>query len=324
MGQRDQCGFDLPFRLQPVPLQLDVETVTENLRKTVERPFRLLVLPFEQQPSDRAVYPAGQGDQPVGTVREPVDRNLGLLAAVSVKERAAAQVEKVAVSGLRGGQHVQAVRRHRSRLGGRHPTVAGPFPAYAQGQADNRLDPGLAGGDGELERAEQVAGVGDRNRGHAVLLAPGDQLLHPERTLRERIGGPNGQVNEFRVRHRFPPPGSRSVRWPSCSIAAAGRDSVRTCTVSPRTPCLPEQDRPRQVFRVPADACVGRSGNSPRRRGRRARPSGRRAAANQAPSSCGESTTRPSYSSTTRSIRRARSRLWVATSAEMPVSAMIC
>jgi hypothetical protein len=59
----------------------------------------------------------------------------------------------------------------------------------------------LAGGERELERAEQIVGVGDRDRRHAVQLAELDQFLDPDRALGQRVGGVDPKMDEIGMRH---------------------------------------------------------------------------------------------------------------------------
>ncbi len=58
--------------------------------------------------------------------------------------------------------------------------------------------PGGRGGDRELHRAEQVAGIGDRDRRHAVLLAQVGQVLGADRALGQRVGGMDAEMDESR------------------------------------------------------------------------------------------------------------------------------
>src|SRR3954453_11663366 len=53
----------------------------------------------------------------------------------------------------------------------------------------------------EYQRAEQVAGIGDGDRRHILLLAELDQLLDLDRSFGERIGGVDAQVDEIGNRH---------------------------------------------------------------------------------------------------------------------------
>ena len=53
-------------------------------------------------------------------------------------------------------------------------------------------DAGLA----ELQRAEQVGGVGDRHRRHAALARQGRELVRLDRAFAQRIGGVDAQMDE--------------------------------------------------------------------------------------------------------------------------------
>ena len=70
--------------------------------------------------------------------------------------------------------------------------------------ADDRLHAGLGAGGSEFERAEQIAGIGDRNGRHRLGAAEAGQFLDFYRTRRQRIGGMDPKMNEIGKRHRGP------------------------------------------------------------------------------------------------------------------------
>ena len=61
--------------------------------------------------------------------------------------------------------------------------------------ADDRLD-ALRGLLGELERAEEVAGIGDAERRHLVAVGELDERLQRQRALEQRIGRVAVQMDE--------------------------------------------------------------------------------------------------------------------------------
>ena len=83
--------------------------------------------------------------------------------------------------------------------------------------ADDRLDAGIGAGSREFERAEQIAGIGDRHRRHRLGAAQLDQLLDLDRAGRQRIGAVGAQMNEIGERH-------------AGMMARTGRESSRAIT----------------------------------------------------------------------------------------------
>ena len=108
----------------------------------------------------------------------------------------AGQLHQVAVAGLVLGQ--QCERRHaaKSLLGSEAPLLRRIGHVHLDGAADDRLDALVRHGLGELERAEEIAGVGDRNRGHARVLGQLRQFLDLQRPFRQRVGGMGAEMDE--------------------------------------------------------------------------------------------------------------------------------
>ena len=81
----------------------------------------------------------------------------------------------------------------------REPRVVGA------GQRDLAADDGLhafgGAGLGELQRAEQIAGVGDRDGGHAGVPGQRGDFLHLDGALAERKGGMDAQMDEIGMGH---------------------------------------------------------------------------------------------------------------------------
>src|SRR5205814_8858874 len=85
--------------------------------------------------------------------------------------------------------------------------------------ADDWLHARGAAGYREFERTEQVAAVGDRDRRHPLGLAEAGQLLDPDRTGGERVGGMNAKVDKIGERH-----GVR-IACPTPPVSQAARNS---------------------------------------------------------------------------------------------------
>ena len=71
--------------------------------------------------------------------------------------------------------------------------------------ADNRLNAGASHLVGEFQRTEHVVGVGQRERGLAVVFGELRELRDRQRAFQQRIGGVDMQMDEFRVGDEFGP-----------------------------------------------------------------------------------------------------------------------
>jgi hypothetical protein len=107
---------------------------------------------------------------------------------------AAHQPHEVPVAGLVLDQERQPVCRQHLAWREVARTI---LAADSELAARDRLDAALGRVLGELQRAEQVVAVGDRDRRHRVLLGERDDPVDLVRPLRERIGGPHLQMDEI-------------------------------------------------------------------------------------------------------------------------------
>ena len=151
---------------------------------------------------------AVDGDQPAVELRE---RGLvhARLVVEAVDEGIARELEEVApaVEVLRQEHQVEAAIGHAG---------VGAVAAVARGHvgldAEDRLDAHLLGRHVELERAEEVAVVGDGHRVHAELLDAVDQLLQPVAAVEERVLAVKVQVDETRTGSLRAGRGGRGIR----------------------------------------------------------------------------------------------------------------
>jgi hypothetical protein len=182
---------------------------TEDVPQVGRRLPRLLELAEPQPGLHLTRRAAGGGHQTAGVLGQQLPVHPGPLAVVALEAGPRRQPEQVA----------QALGVHRQqgevrvRPGGRHVVGAlrrlppeHRLPAEARVGCDVRLDPDDrrdAGGGGlpvEVERAEQVAVVGHRQRRHAEPSGLGEQVLQPGRPVQHRVLGVHVQVHE-RVGH---------------------------------------------------------------------------------------------------------------------------
>src|SRR5215471_18119784 len=63
--------------------------------------------------------------------------------------------------------------------------------------ANDRLNTRRGAGGSDFERAEQIAGIGDRYSRHALGMTHRDQMLDRDRTGRQRVGGVNAEMNKI-------------------------------------------------------------------------------------------------------------------------------
>src|SRR3989441_12722618 len=88
--------------------------------------------------------------------------------------------------------------------------------------AQDRLDAGLLGGQVEVDGAEEVAVIGERQRRELELLRALDELLELRRAVEQAVLGMDGQVDELAVLHQV---AATPVRW--CSAASRRRRRPR-------------------------------------------------------------------------------------------------
>ena len=130
------------------------------------------------------------------------ERQLRRLAGLALEIGAARQLQQVAIAGLALRQQHQLVgRRLVADAAAAVEAAALLLAGDAELAADDRLQAGVAGGERELEGAEEIAGVGHGDRRHGLRLAERDQLLQLDRALGERIGGVDAEMDEIGVRH---------------------------------------------------------------------------------------------------------------------------
>ncbi len=114
--------------------------------------------------------------------------------------RAADELHQVGVAGLACGKKrnrsVARTARGSPRLLDRLRLALGEIDV--QGHADDGLDAGVRELVGELQRAEEVVGIGEPESRQLVGCGELGELWDRERTLEQRIGGVDLEVHEFR------------------------------------------------------------------------------------------------------------------------------
>ena len=147
--------------------------------------------------SARSIGPAGP---PVSAMRPSLrlkrgEGDMRLVAILGIEPERGDEAHQIAVAGL-------VLRQEHDRRARAIPLDATPKGGGRVGEIDRRLraDDRLHAGFRELlrefERAEQVVGVGDRQRRHGVGLGELGERLDRERPLAQRIGAVHVQMHE--------------------------------------------------------------------------------------------------------------------------------
>ncbi len=180
VGELDQAGLDAVLDVEPVALQLDIEPPLENRGEPLQQRLRRRGLSLGEQPADGTRRTAGQCDEAAIERRQIVERQLRRLAVRRLEEGFADELEQRAVAFVVLGQQHELVRALRRRAAARLGLLA------PQGElaADDGLHARDLGRLRELERAEEIARVGDRHRGHGLAPAALGQRLDLDRALR--------------------------------------------------------------------------------------------------------------------------------------------
>ena len=201
VGEVEQFLLDALLGLLAVAHQLDIEPPGKQRRELTQRGFGRFVLPLRQQPADTARRPGGERDQPVAMAVEQTHRHLRRIAGRGFQKGPADQFQQIAIAGLGLHQQHQLVGlrlRHRPVGHGAAPLL---LPRDGQLAGDDRLHARILGRQGEFQRAEQIAAIGDRHRRHALTAAEVDQLLDLDGAFGQRVGRMDAQMDEIGVRH---------------------------------------------------------------------------------------------------------------------------
>ena len=183
----DELRVDPLLHVEPGVLELDVGVVApEHCRQPVEVGGGVLGPALLERLADAAGEAAGERDQAARVALEqlPVDARLRVVA-LEVAERA--ELDQVRVAGVRLGQQRQVRVAARARV-----AVVGDVDLAA----DDRLDPLVARGLVEVDRAGERAVVCERHRRHLELGRAGGERGDPARPVEDRVLAVDVQVDE--------------------------------------------------------------------------------------------------------------------------------
>ena len=165
-----------------------------------------------QRRADRTTRAAAEADQPLAKLPDPCERNMNGVTRAMIQIGAADEAHEVAVAGLVGGdQHQRKEFRTLPFL----VAAVGVLVLVAEGDvdlaADQRLDTFLDRLLRELQRAEEVVGVGDGDRRRGILNGVIDDLRQRQRAFEQRVcrmhakmhERPGGRLGLRRLCHRL-------------------------------------------------------------------------------------------------------------------------
>ena len=149
------------------------------------RALRRRGVALQQRLADVAVARAGQRDQAVGAFVEPLAAKLGAAAMLVACDRRAT-ASRTSAGSPRASRRAAARARAVALAVVRDPHVA----------ADDRLDAARARRLVELDEAELVGEIGERERRHAVGRRRGDGVVDAHRAVDDRVFAVQAQVDE--------------------------------------------------------------------------------------------------------------------------------
>ena len=184
VGEVDQRRLGGALGFEPVALHLDIEPVAEDVGEPLEAALGEVGHVGPQRPVDRAARAAGQRDQASGA-EERGERDVRLVALLRIEPEGGDEPHQVSVAGFGLGEEHDR-RPGEAKLGEARGGGRRVAEVDRDLRADDRLDAGLGELFRKLERAEQVVGVGDRERRHGVGLGELGQRLDGQRALAQR------------------------------------------------------------------------------------------------------------------------------------------
>ena len=170
-------------------LHLDVIAIVEQPRPFPRELPGLRGIARQQRAADIAEMRAGQAIRPSVSLMEPLAAQLGPAAmlVLQIGARQTAQ-QQVARAGLAQQQHAVGA-------------VAIGIVADVHVAAGNRLDPLAARRLVELDQAEEIVQVGQRQCRHPVLPGRGHRLVHAHHSIRNGIFAVQAEMDESGLRH---------------------------------------------------------------------------------------------------------------------------
>src|SRR2546423_9785035 len=179
-------------------LQLQIDPPGKEPRPLHCEPFRRLPMILQESSSDVALHRTGEGDQALGAFADPGLAQLGAAPVLVLEPGAGQELGQPEIARARLREQQQPVRLVALGLV-RDPDVA----------ADDGLHARRARGLVELDHAEDVGEVGDRQGRHAVRGGPRDGFVDAHDPVGDGELAVEPKVDEGGIRHRLTGNGRR-------------------------------------------------------------------------------------------------------------------
>ena len=202
LGDAEGLGHD-PFLLfEPVRLDLhEVVVLAEDLLVPPRRLPRPYGVASAEHPRHLGVQAAREDEQSIGVLGEKLAIDARLVVE-TLEERPGHQLDEVLVPRAITNEDRQMVRALVAAV--LRAALLPPAWRHVELAAEDRLDAGLLGRQVEVDCAEEVPVIGERDRREPELLCLLDQLLELCGAVEQAVLGMHVQVDEFAVPHRAP------------------------------------------------------------------------------------------------------------------------
>src|SRR4030095_10319837 len=201
-GDAERLGHDPRLLVDPVSLDLhEVVVFAEDLLVPaggVAGPERVA---GAQESRDLGVEAPGQDEKPVGVLGQELAIDAGLVVE-ALQVRLRHELDEILVARAVPHEDGQVVGALVTAVLGA-PLLAAPR-RHVELAAEDRLDAGLLGSEVEVDRAEEVAVIGERDGGEAKLLRLVDQLVELGGAVKQAVLGVDVEMDELGVLHRGP------------------------------------------------------------------------------------------------------------------------
>ena len=200
-GDPERLGHDSRLLVEPVGLDLhEVVVLAEDLTIPAGGFSGPQGLAGAQESRDLGVQAPGEDEQPLGMLREELPIHPGFVVE-PLQVRLRHELDEILIPCAVSYEDRQVVgtlvaavlRAAFATASGRHVELA----------PEDRLDAGLLGCEVEIDRAEEVAMVGERDRREPELLRLRDELLELGRTVEQAVLGVDVQVDEVAMLHEL-------------------------------------------------------------------------------------------------------------------------
>jgi hypothetical protein len=186
-----------------VALELEVEAVLEERRELLDEPPGRLHLAAGDGATHHRRKTAGGGDETLVALAEQIEVDTGLVVE-ALQVALGHQVHEVAVPGLVHRQQQQMVDGiEAAGVALALLLVEARRRGHVHLAADDRLDATVPGRLVELDRAEEVSVIGERDRGHVERLGALEQRVDLDGTVEQRVLAVEVQVDERSGRHPY-------------------------------------------------------------------------------------------------------------------------